>query len=45
VGRVTRVFSAKARAGRVIAQRPGKGKIRPRGTRMQLVVSKGRRSG
>lgn len=44
VGRVTRVFSKKVR-GRVISQKPKAGKVRPRGTKVKLVVSKGRRRG
>jgi hypothetical protein len=43
LGTVTRRFSARVSAGRVIAQKRAAGKILPRGTRVGLVVSKGRR--
>lgn len=43
LGRVKRVFSAKVRGGRVISQKPKPGLIRARGTKITLVVSKGRR--
>lgn len=43
LGTVTRRFSARVAAGRVIAQKRAVGKILPRGTRVGLVVSKGRR--
>jgi beta-lactam-binding protein with PASTA domain len=42
VGRVRRARSRRAR-GRVIAQSPRAGLRRPAGTRVNLVVSKGRR--
>jgi beta-lactam-binding protein with PASTA domain len=42
VGRVRRVYSRRAR-GRVLSQRPRAGVTRARGTRVNLVVSRGRR--
>ena len=44
VGRVTRVYSGTAKTGRVIAQKPRPGAHRARGAKINLVVSKGRRS-
>jgi beta-lactam-binding protein with PASTA domain len=42
LGRVTRTFSAKVKAGRVVAQAPApRRKLKPR-ARVRVVVSKGR---
>lgn len=43
VGKITRTYSAKVRQGRVISQKPAPGTRHPAGTRVRLVVSKGRR--
>ena len=43
-GRVTRIFSTRVRRGRVIAQRPAPGAGLPQLAKVNLVVSKGRRS-
>jgi beta-lactam-binding protein with PASTA domain len=43
VGRVTRNYSRSVRKGRVIAQRPRAGVRLPRGGRVNLRVSRGRR--
>jgi hypothetical protein len=43
VGKITFRFSAKAKKGRVIFQRPKPGKHLKRGARVNMVVSKGRR--
>jgi beta-lactam-binding protein with PASTA domain len=43
LGRVTRRYSAKVRLGRVIAQSRRPGARLPRGTKVNLVVSRGKR--
>jgi PASTA domain len=43
LGRITRGYSRKVRKGRVISQRPTVGRRLPRGTRVQVKVSRGRR--
>jgi hypothetical protein len=43
VGKITFRFSAKAKKGRVISQKPKPGKHLKRGARVNMVVSKGRR--
>jgi uncharacterized delta-60 repeat protein len=43
VGRVTRAFSSKVGAGRVISQRPRPHRVLPAGAKIKLVVSKGRK--
>jgi PASTA domain/Right handed beta helix region len=43
LGRVTRVYSRKMRKGRVISQRPTVARRLPRGTRVHVKVSSGRR--
>lgn len=43
VGRIERRFSSRAKAGRVMAQAPRAGRRLPAGTRVNLVVSKGKR--
>jgi subtilisin family serine protease len=43
VGRVTRAFSRRVRRGRVVAQRPGPGLRLRRGTKVAVVLSRGRR--
>jgi hypothetical protein len=42
-GRVARAFSKKVRSGRVLAQRPKAGKHLPKGARVNLVISRGKR--
>jgi len=42
-GTVKRAYSAKVKAGRVISQKPVAGKALPRGSKVDLVVSRGRR--
>jgi len=42
-GKVTSAYSDKLGKGRVISQRPHGARVRPRGARVNLVVSKGRR--
>jgi uncharacterized delta-60 repeat protein len=42
-GRVTRAFSSKVGAGRVISQRPRPHRVLPAGAKIKLVVSKGRK--
>jgi Calx-beta domain/PASTA domain/RTX calcium-binding nonapeptide repeat (4 copies) len=44
LGRVTRGYSQKVRKGRVISQRPSVGRRLPRGTKVHVKVSRGRRS-
>jgi secreted trypsin-like serine protease len=43
LGRVTRAYSSRVRAGRVVLQRPVAGRRLARGTRVTVVVSRGRR--
>ena len=43
LGRVTRGYSQKVRKGRVISQRPSVGRRLPRGTKVHVKVSRGRR--
>ena len=43
LGRVTKGYSQKVRKGRVISQRPSVGRRLPRGTRVHVKVSRGRR--
>jgi beta-lactam-binding protein with PASTA domain len=43
LGRVTRVYSLRARSGVIVKQRPRAGLRLPRGTRIHLTVSRGRR--
>jgi len=43
VGKVGRSYSKRVKRGRVIWQKPGLGAVRPKGGRVNLVVSKGRR--
>jgi Ca2+-binding RTX toxin-like protein len=43
LGRVTKAYSQKVKKGRVISQRPAAGRRLPRGTKVQVKVSRGRR--
>jgi Ca2+-binding RTX toxin-like protein len=43
LGRVTKAYSQKVRKGRVISQRPSVGRRLPRGTKVHVKVSRGRR--
>jgi beta-lactam-binding protein with PASTA domain len=43
VGRIRKVYSARVKKGRVIAQAPAAGRRLPSGSRVGLVVSRGRR--
>ncbi|MGH3006952.1 MAG: PKD domain-containing protein [Gaiellaceae bacterium] len=43
LGRVTRAFSGRVRAGRVISHKPGMKKVRPTGAKVKVKLSKGRR--
>jgi Ca2+-binding RTX toxin-like protein len=43
LGRVTKAYSQKVRKGHVISQRPSVGRRLPRGTKVQVKVSRGRR--
>jgi PASTA domain len=43
LGLVTRAFSARVRAGRVISQQPGAGRVLPTGAKVNVKVSKGPR--
>jgi Ca2+-binding RTX toxin-like protein len=43
LGRVTKAYSQKVKKGRVISQRPSVGRRLPRGTRVHVKVSRGRR--
>jgi Ca2+-binding RTX toxin-like protein len=43
LGRVTKAYSQKVKQGRVISQRPSAGRRLPRGTKVQVKVSRGRR--
>jgi len=42
-GKVTRAYSKRFKRGRVIVQKPKAGKRLPAGSKVRLVVSKGRR--
>jgi hypothetical protein len=44
VGKVTRAYSGRVRAGLVISQKPSFGAVRPGGSKVDLVVSRGRRA-
>jgi FG-GAP-like repeat/PASTA domain len=43
VGKVSRAYSRSIKRGRVISQKPGFGAVLPRGTQVNLVVSRGRK--
>jgi hypothetical protein len=43
VGTVKRAYSARVRRGRIVSQRPKPHAVRPTGTKVKLVVSRGRR--
>lgn len=43
VGKITRAFSTKVKRGRVISTKPRAGSKHPRGTKVKLTVSKGRK--
>jgi beta-lactam-binding protein with PASTA domain len=43
VGKVRRAYSKIVKRGRVISQKPGFGAVLPKGAKVTLVVSKGRR--
>ena len=43
LGRVSRAFSRRVRRGRIVAQRPGPGLRKARGSKIAVVVSRGRR--
>jgi Ca2+-binding RTX toxin-like protein len=43
VGRIRKLYSARVKRGRVIAQAPGAGRRLPSGSRVGLIVSRGRR--
>jgi len=43
LGRVTRVSSKRVNTGRVVSQKPGFGAVRPKGTKVDLIVSRGAR--
>ena len=43
IGRITRAYSARVKTNRVISQEPAPGTIRPNGTKVQLLISRGKR--
>jgi beta-lactam-binding protein with PASTA domain len=43
VGKVSRAYSRSIKRGRVISQKPGFGAVLPKGSKVNLVISRGRK--